>query len=83
LDKPCYKHILAEQISELVASLARDFKVILAPASTFGKNCAPRIAAELDVAQISDVSKIIDANTLSVKLLMQILLNILFMLETL
>ncbi|HRD69560.1 MAG TPA: FAD-binding protein [Legionella sp.] len=63
LDKPCYKHILAEQISELVASLARDFKVILAPASTFGKNCAPRIAAELDVAQISDVSKIIDANT--------------------
>lgn len=63
VDKPCYEHQLAEQISELVVSFANSFNAILASSSTYGKNILPRISALLDVAQISDVSKIIDANT--------------------
>lgn len=60
VDKPCYEHQLAEQISDLVVSFAHSFNALMAPASTFGKNIMPRIAAQLDVAQVSDVSKIID-----------------------
>lgn len=63
LDMPCYDHLLAEQMSEIVLSIANSYKTILVSSSTFGKNIAPRIAARLDVAQISDVSQIIDANT--------------------
>lgn len=63
VDKPCYEHQLPEQIGELVASFASSFNAILASASTYGKNILPRIAALLDVTQVSDVSKIIDANT--------------------
>ncbi|CEG56436.1 electron transfer flavoprotein subunit alpha/FixB family protein [Legionella fallonii] len=63
VDKPCYEHQLPEQVSELVASFASSFNAILAASSTYGKSILPRIAALLDVAQISDVSKIIDHNT--------------------
>ncbi|WP_298622904.1 FAD-binding protein [uncultured Legionella sp.] len=63
VDQPCYEHQLAEQISDLILSFASSFSAILAPASTYGKNITPRIAALLDVAQISDVTKIIDAET--------------------
>ncbi|KTD42030.1 electron transfer flavoprotein subunit alpha/FixB family protein [Legionella parisiensis] len=63
IDKPCYEHPLAEQISDLVLSFAQSFKAILVSASTFGKNVAPRVAAQLDVAQVSDVSTIIDKDT--------------------
>lgn len=63
VDNPNFAHQLAEIMSDLVASMASSFSVILAPASTFGKNLLPRIAAKLDVAQVSDVSKIIDQDT--------------------
>lgn len=63
VDKPCYEHQLAESVSELIVSLAASFDAILAAASTQGKNILPRVAALLDVAQVSDVSQIIDANT--------------------
>jgi electron transfer flavoprotein alpha subunit len=63
VDNPCYEHSLAEQISDLILSLAPSFKGILIPSSTFGKNIAPRVAALLDVAQVSDVCKIIDGST--------------------
>lgn len=63
VDNPSFAHQLAENMSELVVSMAASFSAILAPASTFGKNLLPRIAAKLDVAQVSDVSKIIDENT--------------------
>jgi electron transfer flavoprotein alpha subunit len=62
-DNACYEHQLAENVSELVAAIGSSFSAILAPASTFGKNLLPRIAAQLDVAQISDISRIIDQNT--------------------
>jgi electron transfer flavoprotein alpha subunit len=60
IDKPCYEHLLAEQISDLILPFASSFKAILVSSSTFGKNIAPRIAAKLDAAQVSDVTKIID-----------------------
>lgn len=63
VDNPCYEHQLAEQISDLVVSFISSFNAVLAPATTYGKNISPRIAAQLDVAQVSDVTKIIDADT--------------------
>ncbi|MBA3536931.1 MAG: electron transfer flavoprotein subunit alpha/FixB family protein [Tatlockia sp.] len=63
VDNACYAHQLAENMSQLVLSIASSFSAILAPASTFGKNLLPRVAALLDVAQVSDVSRIIDQNT--------------------
>lgn len=63
VDNSCYEHQLPESIADLVLSFASSFKSIIASASTFGKNTLPRIAAKLDVAQVSEVSKIIDANT--------------------
>lgn len=60
IDNPNFEHQLAEQVSDVVVSLASSFDVILASSSTFGKNIMPRVAALLDVAQVSDVSKIID-----------------------
>lgn len=63
VDNVCYEHQLAENISKLVVSMAASYSAILAPASTFGKNLMPRIAACLDVAQVSDVSKIINDDT--------------------
>ncbi|MFT4058353.1 MAG: FAD-binding protein [Legionella sp.] len=62
-DKPCYENPVAEQMSDLVLSVAKSFNALLVASSTFGKNLMPRVAALLDVAQISDVSKVIDSNT--------------------
>ena len=50
-----YAHPLAETLAPLVADLARNYSHVLAPATTFGKNLMPRVAALLDVAQVSDV----------------------------
>lgn len=63
VDKPFYEHQLAEQTSDVVLPFANTFNAILAASSTYGKNILPRIAALLDVAQISDVSKIISSDT--------------------
>lgn len=54
-DKAEYEHQLAENIAELVLELAGDYSHIAAAATTTGKNFMPRVAAMLDVAQISDV----------------------------
>ncbi|MFQ5566558.1 MAG: electron transfer flavoprotein subunit alpha/FixB family protein, partial [Paracoccaceae bacterium] len=58
-----YGHRLAEPLAELVVSLAGDYSHIVAPATTSGKNCMPRVAALLDVMVISDVQEIVDADT--------------------
>ena len=62
-DAPRYLHGLAEQAAPLVASLAAAYSHILLPATTTGKNLAPRIAARLDMAQISDVIEIVSDDT--------------------
>jgi electron transfer flavoprotein alpha subunit len=54
-DNAAYEHQLAENISELVAKHASDYSHVLAPATTTGKNFMPRVAALLDVGQISDI----------------------------
>ncbi len=54
-DAPDYGHALAEPLSLLVTKLAPGYSHVLAPATTFGKNFMPRVAALLDVAPISDI----------------------------
>ncbi len=54
---------LAEAMETLVLSIADDYDAILAPATTGGKNFTPRIAAKLDVAQISDITAVESADT--------------------
>mgnify|MGYP000146105500 CR=1 FL=1 len=63
VDHPGYEHSLAEQLSSVVVSIASHYQTILAAASTFGKNVLPRVAAYLGVAQISDVTRIINSTT--------------------
>jgi electron transfer flavoprotein alpha subunit len=62
-DAPQYKEGLAENLAALVVSLAPGCTHILAPATSYGKNVAPRIAALLDVAQISDIVEVKSADT--------------------
>ena len=63
VDDPIYKNFLAEDLGNLVVSVAGGFNYILAPATTFGKNFLPRVAAKLDVQQISDIISVEDADT--------------------
>ncbi|CAA2107929.1 Electron transfer flavoprotein subunit alpha [Methylobacterium bullatum] len=58
-----YDHALAEPTAALIISLAGDYDVIIAAASTTGKNVLPRVAALLDVAQISDIMSVISPDT--------------------
>src|SRR3981081_2078886 len=58
-DGAAYEHMLAEPVAALVHSLASGYDAIVAPATTTGKNVMPRIAALLDVMQISDIIKVI------------------------
>lgn len=58
-----YKHQLAENVASLVANMAANYQVVLAAATTCGKNLLPRVAALLDVAMIADVIKIISFDT--------------------
>jgi len=62
-DASHYEHQLAEDITPLVEKLADDYDNIIAPATNFGKNIAPRIAATLNIAQISDLISIESADT--------------------
>ncbi|HEC8132498.1 TPA: FAD-binding protein [Salmonella enterica subsp. enterica serovar Saintpaul] len=66
-DSPLFEHLLAEnvekQIRYFLNSGKNHYQSILFPASSFGKNCAPRLAAKLDVSQISDITRVIDQHT--------------------
>jgi electron transfer flavoprotein alpha subunit len=57
-EAPAYEHMLAEPIATLIVSLAGPYDAIVAPATTSGKNFMPRVAALLDVMQVSDVIKV-------------------------
>jgi electron transfer flavoprotein alpha subunit len=62
-DAAVYEHLLAEPLAALVVALASSYQAIVAPATTTGKNFMPRVAALLDVMQISDIVKVIGPDT--------------------
>jgi electron transfer flavoprotein alpha subunit len=62
-DGPSLKEQLAENVATQVLAIARNYSHLLFPATAHGKNVAPRVAALLDVAQISDASKVIAPDT--------------------
>src|ERR1700741_4349997 len=62
-DAPPYEHQLAEPLAALIVSLAGNYDAIVAPATTTGKNVMPRVAALLDVMQISDITKVVAPDT--------------------
>ena len=62
-DAAQYAHGLAENVAPLIVELAKGYSHVLAPATSFGKNVLPRVAALLDVAQISEIVAVHDADT--------------------
>jgi electron transfer flavoprotein alpha subunit len=62
-DDQGFAHGLAENVAAQVLAIASSYSHILFPATAAGKNVAPRVAAKLDVAQISEISKVISADT--------------------
>jgi electron transfer flavoprotein alpha subunit len=62
-DDAVYAHALAENVAPLIAGLLDDFDAFVAPTTTTGKNIAPRVAALIDVAQVSDILSVEGAKT--------------------
>jgi electron transfer flavoprotein alpha subunit len=62
-EHPSFEHMLAEPVAALIVSLAGAYDALLAPATTLGKNIMPRVAALLDVMQISDITKVVAPDT--------------------
>ena len=62
-DDPAYGHLLAEPLAALILALADGYDAIVAAATTTGKSVMPRVAALLDVMQVSDVTKIVAPDT--------------------
>jgi electron transfer flavoprotein alpha subunit len=62
-DDAAYEHALAENLAPLVVQLAENYSHLLATATTSGKNLMPRVAALLDVMQISDISAVVSPDT--------------------
>ena len=62
-DSEAFAHGLAENVAAQVLAVAGNYSHILFPATASGKNIAPRVAAKLDVAQISDITKVVSADT--------------------
>ena len=62
-ESPALDKLIAEAVADVVVPLAANYDAVLTPATSAGKNFSPRIAAKLDVMQISDVIEVVDANT--------------------
>jgi electron transfer flavoprotein alpha subunit len=62
-DAAAYAHMLAEPVAALIVSLAGGYDAIVAPSTTTAKNIMPRVAALLDVMQISDITKVLAPDT--------------------
>ncbi len=62
-DAALYEHLLAEPAAALIVSLAAPYETIMAAATTMGKNVMPRVAALLDVMQLSDITKVVGPDT--------------------
>ncbi len=63
VEAPYYENFVAENFSPVIVKLAENYSHIVCSADTFGKNLMPRIAAALDTSQISDITKVISADT--------------------
>ena len=62
-EAPHYAHPLAENLTALIVPLAKGYSHVLGPATSFGKNLMPRVAALLDVAQVSDIVRVESPDT--------------------
>jgi electron transfer flavoprotein alpha subunit len=62
-DAPQFAHQLAEEIASLIGGLMAGYDAVLAPATAAGKNVMPRVAALLDVMQLSDITKVVSPDT--------------------
>ncbi len=62
-DGPAYAHALAEPVAALIVSIAARYDALLAPSTSAGKNIMPRVAALLDVMQVSDIVKVLAPDT--------------------
>ncbi len=62
-DAPQLEHALAEEVAALIVPLMANYDALVAPATSSGKNIAPRVAAALDVMQISDITKVVSKDT--------------------
>ncbi len=62
-DAPHLDHMLAEEVAALIVSLMNGYDAVVAPATTAGKNIMPRLAALLDVMQLSDISAVVSPDT--------------------
>src|SRR5262252_9516928 len=62
-DAPAYEHMLAEPLAALIVGLAGPYDAIVAPSTANAKNVMPRVAALLDVMQVSDVTKVLGPDT--------------------
>ena len=63
LENEVLAHQLAEPCAQAILSMASDYSAIVAPATTTGKNTLPRVAAKLDVMQLSEIIEVVDENT--------------------
>ena len=63
IDNPLYENYLAENYTSAITKLSENYSHIVCSANTFGKNLMPRIAALLDVSQVSDITKVISEDT--------------------
>ena len=62
-DAPHLAHGLAEEVAALIVPLMENYDALVSPATASGKNVCPRVAAVLDVMQISDITKVVSADT--------------------
>ncbi len=63
INNPIYENYLAENYTSAIIKLSKDYSHIMCSANTFGKNLMPRVAALLDVSQVSDITKVISDDT--------------------
>jgi electron transfer flavoprotein alpha subunit len=62
-DDPALAHLLAEPVAELLVGLSADYTAVIAPTTSIGKDVLPRVAARRDVMQVSDITRVIAADT--------------------
>jgi electron transfer flavoprotein alpha subunit len=63
VNNPIYENYLAENYTAVIVKLVKNYSHIVCSANTFGKNLMPRVAALLDVSQVSDITKVISEDT--------------------